>query len=212
MAFDWGDLLKSVAPAAIGAGATIYAANRQRQAINEAANIEQRAAEQNQRRVSDLLNVDPTTLPGYQAQLKQGEEGINRALRARGQYNSGAALKALTQYNSDLANQAYGQQYNRALQSANLMNSYGTNAARAGANAALGRGDVNQSMYAGLASLAGDSGVRKSFGDLWNKYLGPSQSTSSSGVNLGGIDASRVNYGGMADPFQDAFSDYALGR
>lgn len=179
MAFDWGDLLKG----AISAGATVYAANQQKKAIENAARPVQQQAQESQRRISDLMTVDPTTLPGYQAQRAAGEEGINRALRARGQYNSGAALKALTRYNSDLADQAYGQQYNRALQAANATNQAGMIGANAAANAALQRGDVNSSMYGGLASIVGDSGVQRSFGDLWKKYVGTGSNTPSWGGN-----------------------------
>lgn len=51
--------------------------------------------------------------PGYQFTRDQGEQSINRAMAAKGRYDSGAALKDLTTFGTGLANQTYGDAYNR---------------------------------------------------------------------------------------------------
>lgn len=51
--------------------------------------------------------------PGYDFRLKQGEQGINNALAARGNFESGAALKSLARYNQDYGSNEYNNAYNR---------------------------------------------------------------------------------------------------
>lgn len=51
--------------------------------------------------------------PGYDFRLSEGEKGVNRAMSARGAFDSGAALKALTRFNQDYASGEYGNAYNR---------------------------------------------------------------------------------------------------
>lgn len=53
------------------------------------------------------------TDPGYAFGLQQGELGINRALAARGSFDSGAALKELLRYNSDYAGTKFNEGFNR---------------------------------------------------------------------------------------------------
>jgi len=51
--------------------------------------------------------------PGYQFQLQQGNQALERSLAARGLGQSGAALKAAQQYGQGLANQTYNDYFNR---------------------------------------------------------------------------------------------------
>lgn len=51
--------------------------------------------------------------PGYKFRLAEGEKGIDRALAARGSYDSGAALKALARYNQGFASNEFDNAYNR---------------------------------------------------------------------------------------------------
>lgn len=59
---------------------------------------------------------DLTQDPGYQFQLQQGQEALNKQLAAQGGLDSGRALKAATEYSQGLADQTYQNAYNRWLQ------------------------------------------------------------------------------------------------
>lgn len=57
--------------------------------------------------------------PGYQFQLQQGNQAIQRSAAAQGGLLSGAAGKAIAGYTTNLANSTYGDAYNRYLQTSN---------------------------------------------------------------------------------------------
>jgi hypothetical protein len=57
--------------------------------------------------------------PGYQFQLQQGNQAIQRSAAAQGGLLSGAAGKAIAGYTTNLANTSYGDAYNRYLQTSN---------------------------------------------------------------------------------------------
>lgn len=61
----------------------------------------------------NFTNEDFVKDPGYQFRLEEGERGINRALSARGGFDSGSALKALARYNQDYGSNEFGNAYNR---------------------------------------------------------------------------------------------------
>jgi hypothetical protein len=65
------------------------------------------------RLLKDFTNEDFVKDPGYEFRLAEGEKGINRALSARGGYDSGSALKALARYNQDYGSTEFGNAYNR---------------------------------------------------------------------------------------------------
>jgi hypothetical protein len=60
-----------------------------------------------------FTNEDFVKDPGYEFRQAEGEKGINRALAARGGFNSGAALKALDRYNQDYASNEFSNAFNR---------------------------------------------------------------------------------------------------
>ena len=51
--------------------------------------------------------------PGYQFGIQQGEQGIDRASRARGSFDSGATMKALLRFNQDYGGTKFNEGYNR---------------------------------------------------------------------------------------------------
>lgn len=65
------------------------------------------------RLLRDFNNEDFVKDPGYDFRMSEGEKGINRALSARGGFDSGSALKALARYNQDFASNEFGNAYNR---------------------------------------------------------------------------------------------------
>jgi hypothetical protein len=102
--------------------------------------------------------VDPSkqiqSLPGYQFQLNQGTQAIDRSQASRGLLNSGATGKALAQYGQGLA-QSYSGQYVQGLQD---IANRGEGATQS--TAAAGAGAANQigadQVYAGNAAAQGN--------------------------------------------------------
>jgi hypothetical protein len=92
-------------------------------------------------------------LPGYQFNLQQGNQAVQRNLAANGLLDSGAAQKALTQYGQGSAMQASGQYLNGLQSLAGLGQSATAQTGAAGANAANQIGS-NQ-IYAGNAQASG---------------------------------------------------------
>ena len=91
--------------------------------------------------------------PGYQFQLDQGNQMVQRNLAAKGLLNSGAAGKALTQYGQGVA-QNYAQQYTGGLQSlAGLGQSATQN--QIGANTNASNNISNAQIYSGNAQAQG---------------------------------------------------------
>jgi len=112
-------------------------------------------------------------LPGYQFQMNQGTQAVDRNLAAQGLLQSGAAGKALTQYGQGLA-QNYAQQYVGGLQSlagegiqSNAQTGYaGMNAANQIGGNQIYSGNAQASGYAGQANAigAGLSGLTGIYG------------------------------------------------
>lgn len=94
-----------------------------------------------------------SNLPGYQFQLQQGQQAMERNLAARGLLGSGAAQKSLATFGQGLA-QNYAGQYTQGLQNLSQLGQAGASGvASAGMNAANQIGS-NQ-IYAGNAAAAG---------------------------------------------------------
>jgi hypothetical protein len=113
------------------------------------------------------LNFDfkPTDLqndPGYQFNLEQGNQALDRTQLARGGYFSGEALKEAQKFGQGLADTTYNDAYSRALQkqTAGLQGA----AATAGVNENIGNIKANSitnknNLYSGaLSGLLGGSG------------------------------------------------------
>lgn len=113
--------------------------------------------------------------PSYDFQLKQGEQGIERAMSARGLSSSTPGLKALMQWNQDYAGTAYSGAFNRAfgVDQSNKQTQYnflsgiaglGENAAAQSGNTGVaGAGTVaNASIAGGQAAASGIIGSAQS--------------------------------------------------
>jgi hypothetical protein len=92
-------------------------------------------------------------LPGYQFNLQQGNQAVQRNLAANGLLDSGAAQKALTQYGQGAAMQASGQYLNGLQSLAGLGQSSTQATGQAGTYAGAQIGS-NQ-IYAGNAQASG---------------------------------------------------------
>lgn len=128
--------------------------------------------------------------PGYNFQLQQGEQGVNRAAAARGGYDSGRTLKELLRYDNGLASQSYGDAYNRynadqtnrynrlagiaglGQTSANALTQNGANYGNNVANTltAGGNAQAASQIAQGNARMSGYSGVANALSGALNNY------------------------------------------
>ncbi|CAB5212902.1 hypothetical protein UFOVP191_64 [uncultured Caudovirales phage] len=109
--------------------------------------------------LGNLENLNPTDVqndPGYQFNLAQGQEGLNRSLGAQGGLFSGNALKAASQYNQDFANNYYNQAYQRQAAKVGAQNDIYGNTGNINANATLGQSNnINQTLANALGANVG---------------------------------------------------------
>lgn len=131
------------------------------------------------------------SMPGYQFNLQQGNQAVQRDLAAKGLLGSGAAAKALTQYGQGAATSATGQ-YLNGLQSlagigqtsvsqtgalgANAANQIGSNQIYAGNAQATGYANQSNAINSGLSGLTGAYSYSQQGGNnpQYNSYSAPS--------------------------------------
>lgn len=138
-----------------------------------------KSANANKALLSPYLNFDfqPGDLtqdPGYQFNLAQGNQALDRTQLARGGYFSGDALKEAQNFGQGLADNTYNSAFNRALQSNN-----------AGLTGALATAGVNDS----IGNIKASSAVNT--GNLYSGALGDilgGNSYTNSGALKGGFD------------------------
>lgn len=119
---------------------------------------------------------DLTQTPGYQFQLQQGDQALDRKAAASGDYFSGSALKAAQDYGQGLAGETYNTAFNQDAQNKQQLYSQLSGQAGAGQTAANTIGNIdtgtgNANAAAGissanilnntLSSLLSSSGARK---------------------------------------------------
>lgn len=120
---------------------------------------------------------DLASEPGYQFGLAEGEKGIDRAMRARGSFDSGSALKSLTRFGQDYAGTKFNEGFNRDLASKqNLFNMLagisGTGQTATAQVASAGQNSANN-----IAALLGQQGNARAAGivggvNAWNNAVG----------------------------------------
>lgn len=91
--------------------------------------------------------------PGYQFQMQEGLNAIDRSAAARGRLNSGATMRAAQRYGSGLANNEFNNYANRIATLANVGQTATSTGASLGANAASNAG--NATISAGNARASG---------------------------------------------------------
>jgi hypothetical protein len=219
----------AVASASIQAGATNNAANKQYQAAEDALGVQRDQYNQQQQNIQpylntgygalNQLNTDPSLTagfsydasnlqndPGYQFQLQQGLQALQRSQAATG-ITGGAAAKAAEQYGQGLASTSYNTAYNRAFNTfeANQGNKRNTLLSLAG----LGQTGVQQAGQAGANYANNASDITQGIGNVGAAQSIGLGNALSSGVN--GV-ANAVTYGNLFNkssynPKQD-FSGY----
>jgi hypothetical protein len=91
--------------------------------------------------------------PGYQFQLGQGMDAIQRAASSKGMLNSGRLLQSLADYGQGLASQTYGQR----LQQLSSLAGAGQNAATASAQGSMNLGNTGAGLTANLGDTIANS-------------------------------------------------------
>lgn len=119
---------------------------------------------------ADQLSNYLTNLPGYQFQLSQGTQAIDRSEAAKGLLNSGATGKALEQYGQGLGG-SYLQGYVNQLQG---LAGLGENAAAMTGNFATqtGQGVAGAQIYGGNAAAQGAIGTGNAVNGAINQGIG----------------------------------------
>lgn len=191
-----------VGGAVIGAGASIYAADKasdaQAEAAAQAAQIEREQYEQTRKDLApyrdagtgginsyaDAIGLNGPeaqararasfrTDPGYEFSFDEGRRAVEGSAAARGGALAGGALKDLTRFGTGLADQQYGSYLDRFLNAANL-----------GENAAAQTGNFGSQSAGRQGAYALDAGAAKAGG-----YLSAAQGVNgaiSSGLQLYG--------------------------
>ena len=115
--------------------------------------------------------------PGYQFGLAEGEKGIDRAMRARGSFDSGSALKALLRFNEDYAGTKYNDAFNRnQAQNSSIYNML-SGVSGTGQTTAAQVGQIGSNSATNIASLLGEQGNARAAGivggaNAWNNAIG----------------------------------------
>lgn len=116
----------------------------------------------NQQQLANLETFDPSNITndaGYQFNLQQGQEGLNRGLAAGGALYSGKALKAASEYNQNYANNAFNAAYQRWLQKVQGQNAiYGNTGDVLAQATGAGAQNLNQSLSNALGAPVGQYG------------------------------------------------------
>lgn len=119
---------------------------------------------------ADYTPGDLTKDPGYQFQLDQGNQALDRKQSASGNYFSGGALKAAEEYGTGLADNTYNNAFSRYQQQ--QQQQYGMLAGQAGAGQGAATASGNISEGIGNAQAAAEIGsaniVNQSLSSLLN--------------------------------------------
>lgn len=183
----------AAAAAVVGAGATMYAANKSSKSVSQANQQAQAQYEQSRQDLlpymtagqnalsptQDLLGLNGQdaadaamanfqSSPGYQYQLDQGLRAVDAGAAAKGMLRSGATLKAEQTLGNNLAAQDFSTYYNRLNSLANMGLSAGSAAAGVSNNAA----QTATSAATADANIASNtaSGISNSVNNALNNY------------------------------------------
>lgn len=132
--------------------------------------------------------------PGYQFNLSQGVNAIDRSAASRGMLNSGAQLKALDRFGQGVADQSYGNYLQRLLG----LGSQGLGATGAQANLLTqgSQGNLGAQLNAGQMQYGGAGTIGQGQIAGANAEAAGSQNLLNAGLKLGGMALGGL--GGMA--------------
>ena len=137
----------------------------------------------------------------YRWKQEQGEEAINRALAARGLYNSRAGVNTIADFNKDLAAEESTMQYNRALEKYGLDYSratdlYNTKYGNALNLANIGRGASTTTAQAGTNTANALANIYQNQGNQLGNIAMQGAANKASSINSGiaGVLGAYNNY------------------
>lgn len=151
-----------------------------------------------QEQISDKIS----NLPGYQAQLTQGSEAINKSASSKGYLGSGRVLKELMNFGQNTLSQFYGNELDRLASLAGA----GQQAAGISAQGSLNKGNALAGLYQSLgdtkanAALASGNALAQSLLAANQQYKVIGQQDSGGG-GLGGIGSVLGGIGSIASAF-----------
>jgi hypothetical protein len=130
---------------------------QQNKSLNKQENQLLQAQGQQLGNLENLNPVDVQNDPGYQFNLQQGQQGLDRRAAANGGYFSGGALKDAAQYNQDFANNYYQQAYGRQADKVGAQNNIYNNTGTVKSNATMGKSNnINQTLANALGANVGN--------------------------------------------------------
>lgn len=126
---------------------------------------------------------DLTQTPGYQFQLDQGQEALDRKAAAGGGFYSGANLKAAQSFGQNLAGTTFDNEYNRAF------NAFQTNRANTlnPLQALAGQGQSSANNVSGIQQNTGNA--------LANLYTGLGNAQGAAAISRGNAIGGAINSG-----------------
>jgi hypothetical protein len=145
---------------------------------------------------AQVMNEDP----GYQFNLQQGQQAVERAEAAGGSVGSGGALKAASQYATNYTTNAYGQAYNQ------FLNTRQSNYSNLMGLAGMGQNANSQLISAGSTYGGQQAGVNENAANQESSLdtqIGNAQASGIMGSAnaLSGMTSSLANIGQGAVPF-----------
>lgn len=224
---------------ALGAGASLYAANTQANSATSALNLQQGIYDKNYNMLSPYAktgsnafsslaqfyglgpNGKPdaqvqgawdkfTSLPAYQFPLQQGQLALTRSLNAQGLNMSGAQLKEITGYGEGLAGQYLGQYMSGLQGMANTGVTAGS--ALAGVGASMGNSMASTTLAQGAYGASGVMGAANSLaGGLNNLAMYSMLAKNPGGAGVSGASSPTYSLSGPMNvtPYAPNLSNYA---
>lgn len=172
--------------ALIGAGASMYAADKQSESAGKALDFQRGESERQQRNFAPYLGIGERatgklgeimsgkmdsffTSPDYQFRLNEGMRGLENSAAARGGLLSGNFLRGATTFGQNLASNEFQNYWNRNFETARLGQSSAAGSAASGTAMA---GQIGNTMQAqGAAQASGPVGAANALTGGVQNYL-----------------------------------------
>lgn len=148
--------------------------------------------------------------PGYDFDLQQGQQALERSAAARGGLQTGGTLKDLTSYAQGMASNEYQNAYNRYMNNQSTQFNRLASVAGIGQTATGALGQAGANMANGIGNIAmsnanAQGAASMAQGNIWGSTLG---SLGSSGANMG-MQYSMMNRMFPQSPAPTAAAGYA---
>lgn len=194
-------LVAAIAPAVIGAGVSIYGANKQASAAKDAANASNKATQASlalQKQMFDQTRADQEpwrqagvgalgrlqnplasfqASPDYNFRMSEGLKAVNQNRATAGLLNSGSALRGVSDYAQNTAAGEYGDWWNRQSGLAGI----GQSANNANQQAGSQYANASQNALMNNAGVQGSSYMNQA--NAWTQGVGAAGGALAWGIN-----------------------------